>query len=69
MKTQLIKTTISSLFFACALVSMVTAIALGTSGVASAQTPNEPSKARGEPWLRQLIVRLATRSGLPSRVC
>ena len=39
MKTQLIKTTISCLLFACALVSMVTAIALGTSGVASAQDP------------------------------
>jgi hypothetical protein len=37
MKTKLIKTTMSSLFFACALVSLVTAMALGTSGVASAQ--------------------------------
>jgi hypothetical protein len=37
MKTKLIKTTMSSLFFACALVSLVNAMALGTSGVASAQ--------------------------------
>ena len=37
MKTKLIKTTMGSLLFACALVSLVAAIALGTSGVASAQ--------------------------------
>ena len=36
---------------------------------ASAQAPERTIKACGEPWLRQLIVRLATRSGLPSRVC
>jgi hypothetical protein len=36
MKTKLIKTTMSSLFFACALVSLVTAMALGTSTTARA---------------------------------
>lgn len=36
MKTKLIKTTMSSLFFACALVSLVTAMALGTSSTARA---------------------------------
>ena len=39
MKTKLIKTTMGSLLFACALVSLVAATALGTSGVASAQAP------------------------------
>jgi hypothetical protein len=39
MKTKLIKTTMSSLSFACALVSLVTAMALGPSGVASVQAP------------------------------
>ena len=39
MKTKLTKTTMGSLLFACALVSLVAAIALGTSGVASAQAP------------------------------
>src|SRR6266496_4942472 len=39
MKTKLIKTTMSSLFFTCALVSLVTAMGLGTGGVASAQGP------------------------------
>ena len=34
MKTKLIKTTMSSLFFACALVSLVTAMAVGTSATA-----------------------------------
>jgi hypothetical protein len=39
MKTKLVKTTMSSLSFACALVSLVTAVTLSTSGVASAQAP------------------------------
>ena len=38
MKTKLIKTTMSSLFFACALVSLVTAMALGTSTTARADS-------------------------------
>jgi hypothetical protein len=36
MKTKLIKTTMSSLFFACALVSVIAAMSLGTSGAAPA---------------------------------
>jgi hypothetical protein len=39
MKTKLIKTIISCLFFACALVSLVAAMALGTSGTARADSP------------------------------
>ena len=42
MKTKLIKTTMSSLFFACALVSLVTAMALGMSGTARAGADNDP---------------------------
>ena len=38
MKTKLIKTTMSSLFFACALVSLVAAMALGTPGIARADS-------------------------------
>ena len=38
MKTKLIKITMSSLLFACALVSLVTAMALGTSATARADS-------------------------------
>jgi hypothetical protein len=38
MKTKLIKTTMSSLVFACALVSLATAMALGTSATARADS-------------------------------
>jgi hypothetical protein len=38
MKTRLIKTTMSSLLFACALVSLVAAMAFGTSGTARANS-------------------------------
>jgi hypothetical protein len=39
MKTKLVKSIMSSLLFACALVSLVAAMALGTSGVARADSP------------------------------
>jgi hypothetical protein len=45
MKTKLIKTTMSSLFFACALVSLVATMALGTSGVARAGSMEETCSA------------------------
>ena len=38
MKTRLIKITITSLLFACALVSLIAALALGTSGTARAES-------------------------------
>ena len=42
MKTRLIKITITSLLFACALVSLVAAMALGTSGTARAALGPQP---------------------------
>ena len=46
MKPKLTKTIMSSLSFACALVSLVTAMALGTSGVAPAQAPERTMSDR-----------------------
>ena len=63
MKTRTLKQTCSSALIVIAALTVAFSFA-------SAQAPkNEPSKAPGEPWLRELIVRLATRSGLLSQVC
>src|SRR5205809_7480486 len=45
MKTRLIKITITSLLFACALVSLIAALALGTSGTARAESTPQSCSA------------------------
>ena len=61
MNTKLTKLIMSSLAFACALVCLVAAIALGTSGVASAQAPERTIQGA---W-RTMVTGVDCQTGVP----